>query len=124
MKHLKIFEINKSISSIKNIMSEYHDLMKYLFPAVIKRYNEIANDPKLFYGQDITDVYGGDSFTVIHSIDRVRLIEMKMHDNKIFFTLEYSDSYEPDEPLIFYVPFTEKELEKAIIEIDSNKYNI
>lgn len=124
MKHLKTFEINKSISSIKNIMNEYHNLIKFLFPAVIKKNNEIANDPNLDYGQDITDVYGGDSFIVIHNIESTRILEMIMHDNKIFFTLEYIDSYDTDDRNIFYIPFTEEELEKAIIEIDSNKYNI
>jgi hypothetical protein len=121
MKHLKIFEINKSISLIKNIMNEYHDLIKYLFPAVIKKNNDIANDSKLNYGKDITDVYGGDSFMVIRSTKNTTILEMKIHDNKIFFTLIYSDTYKPR---IFYISFTEEELEKAIMEIDSKKYNI
>ena len=123
MKHLKLFENIKSISSIKDVIKKYQEILEQVKPAVIQRYNEIANDPNMGYGQDITDVYGGDSFIVIHSIDHIRLKEMKIHDNKIFFTLEYTEPYD-DYSSIFYVPFTDDEFEKLLINIDTNKYNL
>jgi len=124
MKHLKLFENTKSISSMKNIMKEYHELLKYFHPIVFQRYNEIAEDPELNYGQDIADVYGGDSYIFIHNIKTTRLMEMKMHDNKIFFTLEYKDSYDDEAPNTFYVPFTDKELEDVIMKFNAEKYNL
>lgn len=123
MKHLKIFEKKFSITSIKSISGEYHDMLDFIKPAVIKRYNEIANDQKMNYGQDISDVYGGDSYYVIHNINRIKLVESKMHDNKYFFTLEYYD-YDEEKPSTFYVPFTEDELKNTIIGVDSDKYNL
>ena len=117
--------VNLSINSIKNTINDYHELINTLRPVAIKRYLEIAEDHTTGYGQDIVDVYGGDSFYVIHNVEKIKLIEIKMHDNKIFFTLEYLDSYDDSgNSDIFYVPFTEEELENAIIKMNANKYNL
>ena len=88
MKHLKIFEKKFSTTSIKKISNEYHNILDFIEPAVFKRYNEIANDETMNYGQDITDKYGGDSYCIIHNIDSVTMKDVKMHDNMYFFTIE------------------------------------
>jgi len=124
MKHLKIFENIKSISSIRDTIKKYEEIVEFLRPVVIARYNEIASDSKLDYGQNITDVYGGDSYYVIHYIERIKILGLKIHDNKIFFTLQYHEPYSNEEFSEFYVPFTDEELEDAIIKLDTNKYNI
>jgi hypothetical protein len=123
MRHLKLFENVNSIASIKDTIKKYHEILEYVKPVVIQRYNEIANDPDMDYGQNITDVYGGDSFYVIHNIKDIKLTEMKIHDNKIFFTLEYQDNYENDVST-FFVPFTDEELENSLIKNKANKYNL
>lgn len=123
MRHLKLFENVNSIASIKDTIKKYHEILKYVKPVVIQRYNEIANDSNMDYGQNITDVYGGDSFYVIHNIKDIKLTEMRIHDNKIFFTLEYQDNYENDVST-FYVPFTDEELENSLIKNNANKYNL
>ena len=122
MKHLKLFENIKSVSSIKDAINKYKSILVYIKPAVIDRYLEITNDPEMDYGQDIADKYGGNSYYVIHDINRIVLREMSFHDDKIFFTLEYYD--DDDELDTFYVPFTDEELKNAILKLDSNKYNI
>ena len=125
MKHIKLFENIKSVSTIKDTINKYKEIIDFLTPGVIMRYNEIAEDPKLDYGQNITDVYGGNSYYVIHNTTRIKIIDMSIHDNKTFFTLEYLDSYSDEaEPDTFYVPFTDEELENTILKLDSKKYNI
>jgi hypothetical protein len=125
MKHLRIFENIKSVISIKDVIVKYMEIIEYIRPAVIDRYNEIASDPELDYGQNITDVYGGSSFYTIHNLKGIQLKEISFDDNKFFFTLEYFDSYSTTEsPDIFYVPFTEEELEDAILKLNAKKYNI
>ena len=44
MKHIKLFE-NQSVQSIRNMVKEYHKFFEYIKPAIIEKYNELANDP-------------------------------------------------------------------------------
>ena len=125
MKYLKLYEKIKSVSSIKDIINKYHDILEYIKPVVVDRYNEIANSSELDYGQNITDEYGGSSFYGIHNLKRIELKEMKIHDNKLFFTLEYiPGNSEKNEADIFYVPFTDEELENAMLKLNVKKYNL
>jgi hypothetical protein len=118
IKDFKIFE-SRTVSNILDIANKFNNLADELEPLVIKRNNEIAENFDL--SQDIVDIYGSDSHCIIHSYNSAKIIGIKMHDNKIFFTLEF---YDYDDKYIFYIPFTKKELEKALMEFDASKYNL
>ena len=124
MKHLKLYENINSISTIKNTMNKYNEMMEKLFPIVYKQYNKIADNPKLNYGQDYCDKYGSDSYTVTHNEKNITITEMKEFDNKIFFTVEYLEDWGVVPNRRCYVPFTEEELKQAILENETDKYNI
>jgi len=123
MKHLKLYENIESLSFIKKTAKDIKKILKYYHPIVFKRSNEIANDEFFNYGQDLTDVYGGSSFITIHNISDTELTMVKLHNDKIFFTLEFIDTFD-DSDYTFFVPFTDEELKQAIMEQETDKYNI
>jgi len=114
MKHIKLFE-NQSVQSIRNMVKEYHKFFEYIKPAIIEKYNELANDP------DYEPEYGGTPY-IIH-YDELVLTQIGYYDGGLQFVLQSSDD-NGDIQGSFYINITDEELEQMLIKLDAKKYNL
>jgi len=119
MKHIKLFENNQSIQSIRSKVKEFNELLSYMQPMAIAKYYELANDP------DYETEYGDD-------LDR-NIPESELHLEHIgswtgansglqFVLRKYNE--EGDHVNHFYLNVLDEEVEQMIVKFNANKYNL
>ena len=115
MKHLRLFE-SQSVQSTRNMIEEFNKFLEDVRPYIIEKYNELAND------EDYECDYGDSPVPQNNDGDLV-LQQVEMNDNLFQFLLrtydEHGQVYET-----FFINITSKEMEKILLKIKSNKYNL
>ena len=113
MKHIKLFENNRSIQSMRNIVNEYDEFFNYITPIIMEKYNELAEDED--YEPDRGDAPTSDDEPYLQTISDIG-------GGFEFYLQSFNNNGEPDAN--YHIELTDEELEELIIRVDSKKYNL
>ena len=118
MKHIKLFESQYSAKSIRTIATEFNELLDFIKPAIIEKFNILSEDTDYepSYGDNPADFdnIGGDSL----------VLEQIGYDNtELQFVLR---NYDDDGNIhcSFYIDVTDNELQEMITKLEGKKYNL
>ena len=119
MKHLKLFENNDNIQSIRSQINDYNKLISYMEPAIFAKYYELANDPdyEIPYGDEL------DSNIKEEELRLERISSWSGSDSGLQFILAgYSNK--TDELNHFYINLLDDEVEQMLINFKVKNYNL
>ena len=120
MKYLKIFESQYSKQSVKNLLKEYFSFIKYIKPAILEKYLQLADDP------DYEPDYGDQPYKVdVNDLSLTRIGYSEGGDSEFDYQFVLNDYNISGEIFAtFYIDVTQDELEEMIMKLDAKKYNI
>lgn len=114
MKHLKIFENNRTVQSIRKMAEDYMVFLHDIKPFIFEKYYKLANDPNY-------ETEYGDELNV--NDKELALTNIGYYDGGLQFHI---NSYDNNGEIManYYIDITNDELEEMLIKLDSKKYNL
>jgi len=121
MKIKKFEQINEAytVNNMRKILSEYHDLMSYMEPLILIKYDEIVELAKN------DDDYEAESGDIPYKVNHERLYFNSIYNagDNIEAELSLYDKYGSAEAN-FVIPITDEDIKNFEIGLDAKKYNI
>jgi len=114
MKHLKIFENNKSVNSIRKMIIEYKKFLKEIQPYILNIYEDLAAD------DDYEPNYGSKPYETTGDLC---LEDIGHWPDGLQFVIHL---YNSEDTILhsFYIEITNEELDEILMKMNANKYNL
>jgi hypothetical protein len=113
MKHIKTYENSATMEKIKSSIKNWHETVNLLYPIVISKYKELAEDEN--YQPEAGE-------TPESSVsDELTLTEISSMPNGLYFTLDWYGEFSHS---VYYIDMTNEEIEEGLMKIDAKKYNL
>jgi len=116
MKHIKLFESQYSAKSIRTIATEFNELLDFIKPAIIEKFNILSEDP------DYEPSYG-DNPNDFDGIEDLVLEQIGYDNTELQFVLRHYDD-DGNIHSAFYIDVTDNELQEMITKLEGKKYNL
>lgn len=116
MKHLRLYENNRTIQSIRKLKDDYYNFMIEIKPYVYEKYIELANDES--YSAEQEDQPRNDT-----EIDDLFLTEYDTLSTGFQFLMSTYDN-DGEVENNYYIFISNKEMENVLLRMDSDKFNL